>query len=629
MKTDILTLRDSFWLGYDEYVESREEAENVWNFYHNRHWNVDAVNKLVNRGQPVETFNIVKLFSRMLVGYYSTTVNKCVADPVQYSDLTTASLVTDAIESIFNANNMEVQGDEIKLGGIISGLMCVQKQPYKTGDRDQFGRPIYGIKLGNVPDYELILDPLSTAVDYSDARFLHRFKWLPEEGVIKLLTKLLGSATKARNKVDELEANHNHLAIPEADYDYTGLGYRGFYGRYKVFDNYLITHTVVEDDDNRRWSIYWSSEVELFRKEITYKDVKWDYTITKLQSSTYKEYYGVFHEVIETQKAINQALIKLQLMANSQKIFVEAKAVEDVSKFTDAVNRVNGVIPVKSLKGIKVENMASDAIEQYQIIDQAFDRIQRVLNINDSFLGMAFASDSGRKVKLQQNATIMALRYLTVRIESFYQLLGQDLAGLIKQYFTADQILRVADDIVGQRFIQLNKPMEKWSGQIDPKTGQAIMEPIFEQVFDPESDKPVISDKGELVFAPIPDPNSELQFTKHDIRIEAVNYNDEDERTQLMLETVMSGQMGQMLAKVNPAGFFQVSALNLRTMKTKYSPEISKIFEETAKMLQKSPEDEEGAALLASQGAQPSGGSSSKNMSKTNKLPTNTNEAPL
>ena len=248
MKIDVESLRESFWLGYDEFFDSRVEAETVWNFYHNRQWEVDNVNILTKRGQPVETFNVIKLFTRMLVGYYSTTVNTCVADPVQYSDLTTASLVTDSIAAIFNDNHMDVQGDEIKLGGIISGLLCTMQQPYKTGERDQFGRPLYGIRISSVPDYELILDPLSTAIDYSDARFLHRFKWLPEESVIEMFGK---------EKLKELESNHNHLSIPEADYDYTGLGHRGFYGRYKVFDNYLIVHTVVKDDNGKRWSIYW------------------------------------------------------------------------------------------------------------------------------------------------------------------------------------------------------------------------------------------------------------------------------------------------------------------------------------------------------------------------------------
>ena len=106
-----------------------------------------------------------------------------------------------------------------------------------------------------------------------------------------------------------------------------------------------------------------------------------------------------------------------------------------------------------------------------------------------------------------------------------------------------------------------------------------------------------------------------------------MNYNDEDERTQIMLETVMSGQMGQMMSQVNPAGFFQISALTLKSMKTKYSPEISQIFEQTAQMLQGSPEDEEAAAYIAGNVSKPSGGDDSAGIAKDTKLPTNTNEA--
>jgi hypothetical protein len=222
----------------------------------------------------------------------------------------------------------------------------------------------------------------------------------------------------------------------------------------------------------------------------------------------------------------------------------------------------------------------------------------------------------------------MALRYLTVRIEHFYQLLGQDVSKLIKQYFTAAQVLRVSDEVVGNRWIEMNQPMMQFSGEMNPETGEPIMEPVFEQVFDPENGKPEIGPNGELIFAPIPEEGTELAFANHDIKIEAVNYNDEDERVQLMLETVMSGQMGQMLSQINPAGFFKVSALTLRTMKTKYSPEISAIFDETAQMLEGTPEDEEAAAVIAGDNSQPSGGDSPKNMSSQNKLPTNTNEAP-
>lgn len=611
MKTDLETLKDSFWLGYDSYEESRVEADEVWNMYHNRQWSSDALNKLASRGQPAETFNVIKLFARMLVGYYSTTVNTAVADPVQLQDVTTASVMTDVMQHIMQQNKMPIEGDKIKLGGIVSGLMCTQIQPYKTGKRDQFGRPMYAIKIRNIPDYELVLDPLSKEEDYSDARFLHRFKWLPPESI----TKMFGFT-----QFEKLESYYNYLEVPEADYDFS-QGVR-MHGRYRVFDNYLITHTVIEDDNERRWSIYWCGDVELERKEITHKNVKWDYNVVKLHTSNYTEYYGIFREVVETQKAINQALIKLQLMVNTEKVFVETQAVEDVSSFTDAVNRVNGVIPVKKLAGIKVEQLSKEALDQYAIIDRAFDRVQRILNVNDSFLGMAFASDSGRKVKLQQNATVMALRYLTVRIESFYELLGQDIANLAKQYFTAEQALSVTDEVVGQRFIKLNEPMMEWSGAMDPNTGEPIMQPVFEQVFDPENNEPVISEDGSLVFAPIPEEGTEIAYSEHDVRFEAVNYNDEDEKNQILMESVMSGQMGQMLSQVNPAGFFQMASLSLRSMKTKYSPEISQIFSDTAKMLQGNPEDEEAAAMI---GGNTSHGDTPVN--KETKLPTNTNEA--
>lgn len=610
MKTDITTLKETFWSGYDAYLESRKESELIWNLYHNRQWTAEQINILENRGQPKETFNVIKLFARMLIGYYSTVLNTVRAEPTQYSDMTAASLVTDVIQAVFEANDMEVEGDNIKLSGICSGLMCANVEPFATGERDQFGRPLYDIKISNVPDYELVLDPMSTSEDYSDAGFMHRFKWLTEDRV----RKVFGQAI-----VDKLTAYENTLNVEEAEFDYNKG--ENFYGRYRVFNNYLIVHTVIEDDDGKRWSIFWSGDTEIRKDEVTYKDVKWSYRVTKLHTSNVTEYYGVFREVAETQIAINQALIKLQLMVNTQKVFVQEDSVKDMAEFVTAVNRVTGVIPVKKLAGIKVEQLSRDALEQYQIIDRALDRIQRILHINDSFLGMAYASDSGRKVKLQQNAAIMALRYLTVRIESFYKLLGRDVAMLAKQYFTAEQCLRVTDELVGRRFIELNKPMQVWSGSMDMQ-GQPVYEYVYEQVYNPESNEPEMTEDGSLVFAPINEEGTELAFDKIDIKIATVAYNDEDERTQLMVETVMSGQVGQMMAQINPAGFFKMAGLSLRTMKTKYSPEISRILEETAAMLGGNPQQEDAAAIIA----QGMPGQSGTPKSKSLKLPSNTNE---
>ena len=609
MKATIEDLRDSFKVGYEAFEASRKEANDIWDLYHNRQYTQDQLAVLERRGQPAETFNVIKLFARMLVGYYSTIVNTVVASPVNPRDIPNATLLNDAIKSVFDDNRFDIIGDELKLQGLVSGVLCCEVTVEDTGHRDSFNRPINRVNYAHVPDSQLVLDPASKQDDYSDARYLHRFKWLSEDVVI---------STYGKAAVEKLDAYANFLNIDEADFDFNyGYEYTGYY---RVFNNYLIVHSVMEDVNGERWSVHWSGDTILRKSKITYQDTRWPYRVQFLHSSNVTEYYGIFREVAESQRAINQALIKLQLMVNSEKAFVQDGAVDNIDDFTNRFNRVNAVIPVKELAGIKIEQMTREIIDQYTVIDKSLDRIQRVLGVNDSFLGMAYASDSGRKVKLQQSATIMSLRYITARIESFYRSLGEDTAKLIRQYYTANQVLMVTDEVVGQRWIELNKPITEFTGQMDAM-GQPVMAPILLPQEDPATGEYMQDEEGNIVLAPVNEFESELKYMQFTIRINPAAYNDEDEKAQLMLETVMSGQVGQMMSQINPAGFFKMSALAMKSMKTKYSPDIVEVLDQTAQMLGGDPAMQQQAQMMAqggSPGAQP--------MSRALKLPQNTNE---
>jgi len=610
MKATIEDLKDSFKIGYETYEDSRKEADAIWDLYHNRQFTVEQLSILANRGQPAETFNVIKLFARMLVGYYSTIVNTVVINPTNPRDIDTASTLNDVVESIFEDNRFDIEGDTIKLAGLVSGLLCAYANVEDTGMKDNYNRPIYKCRTHHVRDSELVLDPMSVKDDYSDARWLHRFRWVTGDSVRK---------TFGAEWLKKLEADSNFLDIEEAEFTFN-YG-ETFTGYYKVFDNYLIVHSVVEDEDGKRWSCFWSGDHLIRKEEITLKEAKWPYRIQRLHASDKAEYYGIFREVRESQHALNQAVIKIQLMVNSEKAFVETDAVENISDFTDAFNRVTAVVPVTNLKGIKIEKMTREIQEQYLIIDKSLDRIQRVLGINDSFLGMAYASDSGRKVKLQQNATIMSLRYVTARIESFYRSLGTDIAHLVKQYYHANQIIMVTDEVVGQRWVEINKPMMEPTGQFDPQ-GQPIMQPILLPIEDPATGEQALDEDGNIILAPVSEEGTEFSFFDFQIRVESNSYNDEDEKAQLMLETVMSGQVGQMVSQINPAGFFQMAALSIKSMKTKYSPDMVKVLQETGEMLSQDQAANQQAAEIA-QGMSGGGGSP---MSKELKLPQNTNE---
>jgi hypothetical protein len=198
---------------------------------------------------------------------------------------------------------------------------------------------------------------------------------------------------------------------------------------------------------------------------------------------------------------------------------------------------------------------------------------------------MAYASDSGAKVKLQQNASMVAQRYSTSKIEQFYRLLGWDIVNLIKQYYTAHDIIRVSDNYQGNKWIELNKPLEIPTGVIDPQTGMQQTRMVFEEVLDPASGKPVKDEFGNIVMAPIPTKDTDITFTKAEIEIDSVSFNDDDEKNQQLLEQFINGPLGNILSQVNPAGYFRAGALSIKNVKSKYSPELASILDETAQMM--------------------------------------------
>jgi len=413
--------------------------------YHNKQWNREQLWELESRGQPKETFNIIKSLTRTLIGYYATVVNKAQVEPTNYNDITKATMLNDILKKEYDNNDFDVIDDDIKTNGFLSGLLVSHTKVEPTGEKDMFGRNELGLSIVDVSPDMIVVDPLSTKRNYSDARGIFTFKWMDEDD-------LKAEFGKNQKTIDKLDAYANSLNKEESEYTYK---YENeFTGKYKVSNMYLVVHAVVDDT-----SIYFCGDVELARHVLDYPKGFMPYTVTKLIKSNKEEYYGIFHEVIEPQKAINQALIQIQLLVNTNKVLVETGSVTDIDEFADSIARVNGVAEVEDLKGVSIENMSQSVLDQYTIIDKAYQRIKIVLGVNDAMLGEAYAADSARKTKLQKNTGYMTLRYLTGPIEIFHKRQAVLAARLIADNFTAHQILRVTDDITGNRFLEINKPM--------------------------------------------------------------------------------------------------------------------------------------------------------------------------
>lgn len=589
---DLLT---SFRYGYDSYIPSRAESDEIWNLYNGRQLDMKTKLTLTRRGQPQEYHNVIRKYTRMLIGYFATTVNTVTVRGLRQIDAPIAALVTDIVDHIFSENRIQkTEGNKFKKSMILDGLACMEIYPMKTKEKDEFGRPIFRVQMTHVPNNEIILDPMSEKADYTDARFIHRFKWMSEDQVKQLF------GDDVIGKLKDTSEN-NYLGVREADYTYKHYTqHRQDYSKHRV---YQIIHSVVREPGDRYFSIYWSGRHKIMEKEITNRLFKFPYVVHKLEDTDKVEYYGIFRDVKETQKSINQAVLKLQLMANSQMIFVDENGLgeQSLKKFADQVNRVNAVIKVQSLAGVKVENMNVKALEQYAIIDKALDRIQEILHINDSFLGQAAASDSGRKVKLQQGSTIIGLNYIQDPIEEAWRIFGEAVVSYIQQYYTAHQAFQISDSIYDERFVELNQPI------VNPQTGA----PVYEIVEDPDTGLPMEDDKGDIIVSPMPRFNTEPANKKLKVQIEASSFEDEDERSQFIVESFVNGPAGQYLPNILPVQYLKMLSVVIGNMKTKAALPLKRIIDESIMMLS-APEDEAAAAYIAGESTSAKDGKSRK-----------------
>jgi len=551
--------RDAYKISEEQFRGSIEEGKETINLYHNRHYTEAQLQKLAENGQPAETFNVIKMMAHAMIGYMETQVNEIQINPRYMGSAVTALLLNDVTSFIFEQNDFETMNKKIKLDGLLTGLMVCYEEVVPTGRTDDYGRKLYETKISHIPSWQCRIDPMSMLDNYEDARYFHHFKWMPE----KQVKKLFGEAV-----IDKMTEYYNFLdGDREADYDRQFTGREQ--GRYKQHDNYLIVKTIIEHE-GKIWSVIWNDEFILEKVEVTFKKVRNPYRITKMSNSDKAEYYGPFRDITETQYAINQALLQIQLLVNTSKAFVEDNAVENIEEFRELFNRVNAVI----------EDMSRDTQAQYLLIDQALSRIKSVLGINDSFLGQAFASDSGRKVQMQAQSSGSQLTMVVDRVKFMFKMIGTDVVNLVQQFYTGEQVFRIAEPLNAEHYVQINKPIEQMHGYNE--AGEAVTSLVWEEEIDPNTGEPMEDEDGAIMMTPLNDPDSAISFSEVDIKIVTSNAMNADERNQLLMETMSNGPAGQILMQTNPAAYCRSLAMQISEFGTKHSLEIARLLMETA-----------------------------------------------
>ena len=553
MKKLLDYLEYTFETNFNASITNMCETATIVDRYHGKVWTDEQLQVLKDRGQPEEQFNVIAMFAHQLLGYYSNVISDTKALPRTPEDTDKANLLNSIRDFDNESSNWHSEGNELKLYGMLTGVSVARVRPVTVKvdgediSTDAIGREHIYVKKEYVPWDEYVLDATSIKADYSDANFIHVMNWMTKADVI---------STFGKERIYKVTDDSDVFSTPASTMGYS---------RYNEFDSskwnnagkYLVIHSTLKDIDGRRWSIYWSKGTIFKRIEID-KGTVGEYKVTKIMNDK-QEHYSIFRSILPSVTAIDQALIQIHMLINSNKILWSEGGIDPankgVEKFMNSISRVNSLTKVLDLNKIKMVNLSGDVVKQYTIIDRALQRIQLMLGVNDSFLGVAYASDSGAKVNLQKGATIMALDYLTQRFLLMYKSVGEEEFRIIQRYMIAERHIRVEDNstIEGYRWASINTPLRDEKGTPVAKLH-----------------------KEDRLFLNI--NTTDIITANVDYVTKATSYINETQANQAMLETVANGMLGNFLMNADPAKFSILAEEAIKGLGTKSAPKVAQLF---------------------------------------------------
>ena len=583
-------LRQTAQRSITTYYESYEEAYEAYEYYHGRHWTEEQLNELTENKIPPVYSNMIRKYAHIIIGHFGTVVNTVRITPQQRQDVPLAEILNDLTNYTFRFNGWDTDvGQDMILQLLIAGLVVVERMPYDTGEKDEFGRPINAISMKNVLVQDIMLDPASKELDYSDARFIHRKMWMTREEFVRNFPD--ADPDKVPTGGDSIGSP---FLIRDSFNNRTNVSGE-FRDMYHVIHSVITTDNKNENGDYITESIYWCHDEELERKEITYREVRFPYLVYKLHKEDIQpEFYGIFRDAIPHQQAINNAGISLLRVINTQKKFVADTAVEDKQKFNRQLNaHSSSIIEVQNVEGIKDAIKPGAAQEQIAIIDHHIKQIEEQLGINPAFLGLGHASDSGRKIEIQREASITSFKKIERRVQEIYRLTARDLVKFFGQYYRFHQAYSISEHDVVQRWIEINRPLqvivEDDNGQpLLDENGNPIMDFVFEQVRDPDNNEVMVDEDGNVIMAPVPTLKSEIKAFDNDIIVDTTIYDNEKETAMNFAQQILNSRAGDILSAISPDAYLLAFADLAEGMKTAATDKVAMSMRRTAALLNQS-----------------------------------------
>lgn len=470
------------------YQTWRAEAKTAWDFYDGAQWTQDETDKLAENGQAAIVINKIAAKVDNLAGTEVAGRTRIIYRSRSGLDVEeqAARVLTDLALYVAERSDQAIEISSVFRAGLICGIGWLD-----VGVQD--GRDGVQIFSRCEDEFCVVWDPAARRMDFGDARFVARERWL-DKGELEELFPAQSDRISG-----SLEAQSGAVGAPY------GLARAGRGSEVGYYDPQRQLYRVVEmqyRENVKQWRARLADGTPLAtfdraeldapgcivdevvmvpRVHIAYfagdllleaKPLDYGHNSFTLIPYVYKRHradgrpYGLVRSTLDPQRELNKRRSKAMHLLSTAQVIADIDAVEDPNTLAREAARPDGIILKRAGKDLRILRNTDLAVSQVQVMEQASRDIQEVSGVFDESLGKQTNAVSGVAIQQRQQASNLNQMFAFDALRLVKKQLGAQIMELVRQYFTSEMVIRITDDFGAPKIIHLNQPVLDPQGRV-------------------------------------------------------------------------------------------------------------------------------------------------------------------
>lgn len=643
------------WFEHEWQVQSQNRYQMALDcdYYDNMQWSEEEAQELMNRGQAPLVFNEIKPSIDWMIGTERRTRidHKVLPRNKDKQASQNAENKSALLKYLSDVNKTPFQRSMAFDDAVKAGLGWLE-----TGVK---GDPTEELNYTRCESWRnIIQDSNSVEMDYSDARYLFRSRWLDEDIAIAyfpdrehIIRSAVISADSIVEEDDEdvwymgarvtapgqdYQSNNNSRYMPysgsvlsessrarvklkECWYKTPVLKRKFQRGDFEneVFDSKNPEHVKALQGG---YSLYDKLELQvrcaIFCKGGLLFDGKSPYEHGRIPFVPVWCYrrkrdnmpYGVIRSLRDPQDDLNKRRSKAQWIMSSNRVIADHDAVDDFDLLREEVSRPDSMIIKKKGSSLEISRDLELAQQHINLMDADATHIRNAGGVNNENLGRQSNASSGIALQERKESGTVTTTAPFDNLRFAVQLVGEMEISNIEQFYTQEKTIRIIGERGGVKYIDINQQGENGEILNDITAFQAdfivseqdyrssLRQAMFESLFD--------------IVGRLAQMNPQVALNLLDLVVEMADLPNKDELVTRIRK--LNGQADpdqeeneeeQIIKQSQEAKAKELAALQEKLMLTNAEKDIAKKEAETAKLEAQTMNEKIKAIYSAIQGA--------------------------